>query len=119
MRSGRRQNSLINYKFLSKYDDVIFLGLRDEYIELKKEISNLQFYDCKNFLELSMILKNSKVFVGNLSFGYALAEALKIPRLLESGADFPLVYPNGKHGYDFYHQEHFESLFEKLYNKNN
>ncbi len=119
MRSSRRQNSLINYKFLSKYDDVIFLGLRDEYIELKKEISNLQFYDCKNFLELSMILKNSKVFVGNLSFGYALAEALKIPRLLESGADFPLVYPNGKHGYDFYHQEHFESLFEKLYNKNN
>ena len=117
MRSSRRQNNLINYKFLNKYDDIFFLGLKSEYTELKKDISNLQFYDCKDFLELAMILKNSKVFIGNLSFGYALAEALKIPRLLESGPDFPLVYPNGRNGYDFYHQEHFESLFENLYNK--
>jgi len=119
MRSSRRQNNLIDYKFLNKYDHVFFLGLKDEYIELKKDINNLQFYNCKDFLELAMILKNTKVFIGNLSFGFALAEALKVPRLLESGPDFPLVYPNGKNGYDFYHQEHFESLFEKLYNKIN
>ena len=117
MRSSRRQNDLINYKFLNKYDDIIFLGLKSEYIELKKDINNLHFYDCRDFLELAMILKNSKVFIGNLSFGYALAEALKIPRLLESGPNFPLVYPNGRNGYDFYHQEHFEGLFDNLYNK--
>ena len=106
-----------SHKHTKIYKNVFFLGLKSEYLELKKDINNLQFYDCKDFLELAMILKNSKIFVGNLSFGYALAEALKIPRLLESGPDFPLVYPNGKNGYDFYHQEHFESLFENLYNK--
>ena len=58
--------------------------------------------------------KFQKLFIGNLSFGYALAEALKVPRLLESGPNFPLVYPNGNHGYDFYFQSHFEDLFQKV-----
>ena len=118
MRSSRRQNNLINYKFLNKFNNVVFLGLKEEYTELKNDIKNLQFYDCKDFSELAMILKNSKVFIGNLSFGYALAEALKIPRLLESGPNFPLIYPNGKNAYDFYHQEHLENLFDKVYNNN-
>jgi len=69
----------------------------------------------QNHLELAMIIKNSKLFIGNLSFGYALAEALKVPRLLESGPNFPLVYPNGNHAYDFYFQNHFEDLVKKLY----
>ena len=55
------------------------------------------------------------MFIGNLSFGYALAEALKVPRLLESGPNFPLVYPNGKNGYDFYFQSHFERFSFKNY----
>ena len=61
-----------------------------------------------------MIIKNAKLFIGNLSFGYALAEAIKVPRLLESAPNFPLVYPNGKNAYDFYFQSHFEDLVEKL-----
>ena len=56
-------------------------------------------------------------FIGNLSFGYALAEAIKVPRLLESGPNFPLVYPNGENAYDFYFQRHFEELTKKLYFK--
>ena len=74
----------------------------------------MEHYDCKDFLELASIIKNSKVFIGNLSFGYAIAEALKVPRLLESAPDFPLVYPNGSDGYDFYFQSHFEYLVKKL-----
>ena len=68
----------------------------------------------KIFLELAEIIKSCKLFIGNLSFGYALAEAIKVPRLLESQPDFPLVYPNGENAYDFYFQEHFELLFKKL-----
>ena len=64
--------------------------------------------------ELAMIIKNSKLFIGNLSFGYALAEALKVPRLLESGPNFPLVYPNGANAYDFYFQNHFENLVKGM-----
>jgi len=115
IRSARRKNFLINYKFLSNFKDLIFLGLKNEYLDLKKEVPNLEFYDCKDFLEMAEIIKNSKVFIGNLSFGYTLAEGLKIPRLLESNPEFPLVYPNGGRGYDFYFQNHFEMLFKKLY----
>ena len=117
IRTKRRRNYLINYNFLKNYDNVLFLGLIDEYNELKKEISNLEFFECKDFLEMAKIINSSKIFIGNLSFGFTLAEGLKKPRLLESGPDFPLVYPNGKYAYDFYFQKHFEKNFNKLYFK--
>tara|TARA_B110000196_G_C21070228_1_gene627081 strand:+ start:152 stop:1060 length:909 start_codon:yes stop_codon:yes gene_type:complete len=115
IRSTRRKNYLIDYKFLQNYNDVLFLGLPDEYEDLKKEIPNLQFYNCKDFLEMAEVINSSKIFIGNLSFGYTIAEGLKKPRLLESGPDFPLVYPNGKNAYDFYFQDHFEKNFKKIY----
>ena len=115
IRSKRRKNYLINYTFLNKYKNVLFLGLADEYQDLKKEIPNLDFYDCKDFLEMTEIINSCKIFIGNLSFGYTLAEALKKPRMLESGPNFPLVYPNGRNAYDFYFQEHFEKNFERLF----
>ena len=116
MRSMRRQNNMISYNFLNKYENSLFVGLKSEYDDLKKVIKNLEHYECNNFLELASIIKSSKVFIGNLSFGYALAESIKVKRLLESGPSFPLVYPNGKNAYDFYFQKHFENLFKKLYN---
>ncbi len=114
MRSLRRQNEQINYSFLSKYKKIVFVGLKNEFDELKKQINNLEYYNSEDFLELASIIKNAKIFIGNLSFGYALAEALKVPRLLESGPNFPLVYPNGMNAYDFYFQSHFEDLVKKL-----
>tara|TARA_B100001123_G_C15262039_1_gene1006935 strand:- start:862 stop:1779 length:918 start_codon:yes stop_codon:yes gene_type:complete len=116
-RSSRRKNYLINYKFLNKYKNILFLGLENEYLDLKKEIINLEFHNCKNFLEMAQIIKSCRLLIGNLSLGFALAEAIKVPRLLESGPNFPLVYPNGGDGYDFYFQEHFEKLFDRIYSK--
>ena len=101
IRSISRKNYLINYSFLKKYNDVIFIGLKNEYEDLKKEIPNLNFYECKDFLEMAQIINSCKIFIGNLSFGYTLAEGLKKPRLLESGLNFPLIYPNGKNAFDF------------------
>lgn len=119
MRSLRRQNPLINYNFLNKYKNLLFLGLYDEFLDLKKNIKSLKYYDSKSFLELASIIKSCRVFIGNLSFGYALAEAIKCKRLLESGPNFPLIYPNGENAYDFYYQEHFENLFKKIYSIKN
>jgi hypothetical protein len=115
MRNTRRKNYFTNYKFLKKYDNLLFIGLNDEYKDLKKEVPNLEFHNCKDFLEMAQIIKSSKFFLGNLSFGYTIAEGLKIPRLLEAAPEFPLVYPNGKYAYDFYFQEHFEKWFNYLY----
>ena len=118
MRSTRRKNTFINYKFLRDFDEVLFLGLQNEYDDLKKEIPNLNFYDCKNFLEAAEIIKSSKFFIGNSSFGFTIAEGLKVPRVMESYPDFPVIYPNGGLGYDFYFQKHFEKICKKL-NENN
>ena len=115
IRSLRRKNYLINYNFLKDYKNLLFIGLSNEYNDLKKEVPNLEFYDCKDFLEMAQIIQSSKFFLGNLSLGYTLAEGLKIPRLLEACPDFPLVYPNGKNAYDFYFQKHFEKFFNVLY----
>lgn len=115
MRSLRRQNKFINYSFLSSYKNKVFVGLKNEFEDLKDKIDNLEYYDSENFLELASIIKNSKIFIGNLSFGYAMAEALKVPRLLESAPNFPLVYPNGEKAYDFYFQTHLEDFVRKLY----
>ncbi len=114
MRSLRRQNRHIKFKFLQKYKNLIFIGLYNEYIDLKKQIKNLKFYNCKNFLEMAEIINASKLFIGNLSFGYTIAEALKKPRLVESYLDFPLIYPNGTNGCEFYFQNHFEKHVKRI-----
>jgi hypothetical protein len=118
IRSLERKNPLINYKFLKKYDNLIFIGLEREYDDLKKEVPNLEYYDCKDFLELAQIIKSSKFFLGNLSFGNSVAEALKVTRLIECGPDLAqsaTPYSSGKNAYNFYFQEHFEKWFRHLY----
>ena len=45
-RTFRYRNHFINYKFLENYENLFFIGTKDEYEDLKKEVKNLQFYDC-------------------------------------------------------------------------
>jgi len=114
LRSLRRQNDHITYNFMDQYENLLFIGLYDEYLDLKKQITKLKFYECNDFLEMAEIINSCKLFVGNLSFGYTIAEALKTPRLLESYLDFPLVYPNGPKAHEFYFQTHFEDYVKKI-----
>ena len=120
LRSFRYRNHFINYKFLYNYnDDLIFIGLKDEYDDLKKQVIKLKYYDPKDFLEMAKIIKSSRFFLGNQCLGFAIAEGLKIPRLLEQCPMFPVVQPVGNEAYDFYFQAHFEKWFEYLYRKFN
>ena len=113
-RTFRYRNDFINYKFLKEYEDIFFVGLQNEFEDLKLQIPNMKLYDIKNFLEMAEIIKSAKIFIGNLSVGYPIAEALKTPRLLEACPHFPVVQPVGKNGYDFYYQAHFEKWFRYL-----
>ena len=87
------------------------MGTLDEYNHLKKELKNLEFYECKNFLEMASIIKSSKVFIGNSSLGIDIADGLKTPRLLEASPYFPARQVHGENGFDFYFQSHFEKYF--------
>lgn len=117
-RSLRNKNTFIDYSFLNDFcDQLIFIGLKDEYLDLKKVIPELKHYDPLDFFEMSQIIKSSKFFLGNQSSPFAIAEGLKVPRLLENTYDVHDVEPTGGNCYDFFYQTHFEKFFYKLLNR--
>jgi len=113
-RSTRYNNPLIDYSFLSAYENVVFVGVKSEYQRMKKFISRLNWHPLNDFLELAQVIKGSKLFVGNQSFPFSVAEALKAVRILEVCPITPNVIPEGRNGYDFYFQKHFEYLVDSL-----
>lgn len=117
VRTFRGRNPLINYSFLKQYDDLLFLGTKAEYDEFSKDVPNIEFYDVSDFMEMAQIIKASRFFVSNQTFSFAIAEGLKINRLLESNPFLPVVFPIGGEGYDFYFQEQFEKMFAGFYSK--
>ncbi len=113
-RTFRYRNDFINYEFLNNKKDLFFVGTKDEFLDMKKEVKNLNFYDCKDFLDMASIIKSSKLVVANSSIAFPIAEGLNKPRLLEACPYFPAAQPHGQNAYGFYFQPHFESLFNKL-----
>ena len=113
-RTFRYRNDFINYSFLNDHKDLFFIGTEEEFLDLKKELKNLNFYDCKNFLDMASVIKSSKLVIANSSIAFPIAEGLKKPRLLEACPYFPAAQPHGFNAYNFYFQPHFESLFYKL-----
>ena len=88
---------------------------KEEFEDMKLTVKNLEFYDCKDFLEMASIIKTSKIFIGNSTIGIDIAEGIKSPRLLEASPYFPARQIHGDKAYDFYFQAHFEKFFQLLY----
>jgi len=65
---------------------------------------------------MAQVIASCKLFIGNQSFPYSIAEALKTKRLLEVYYQAPNVIPNGPNGYDFYFQDHFKYLVDAMLN---
>jgi len=116
-RSERYRNSTINYKFLSKYPNVLFIGVESEYKDIKKTLPNIDWLQVADFMELAEIVAGCKFFIGNQSFPFSIAEALKVPRILEPTFEVIDVVPEGENAYDFFFQDHLESLVRQLDSK--
>lgn len=114
VRTFRGRNPLINYSFLNNYNDVLFLGTKDEYNDFKLSVQNASFYDVKDFLELAQIMKAAKFVITNQTFAFALAEGMKVNRILEANPFIPAVFPVGKNGVDFYFQNQFENFVKEF-----
>ena len=82
---------------------------------MKTQIPALQFYKVNNFLEMATIIAGSKLFIGNQSFPFSLAEGLKANRLLEVYFQCPNVIPTGNNGFNFCFQPQFEQLVKDRY----
>jgi hypothetical protein len=116
-RTFRYRNRFINYEFLNNYKNLLFVGTKEEFDDMHFTVKNLEFYDCKDFLEMASIIKASKFIIANSSLVFPIAEGLKIPRLLEACPHFPAAQPHGINGFDFYFQAHFEKFFKILNEK--
>lgn len=114
-RSNRYQAPNIDYSILKRYPHVHFVGIPEEYNEMKKMIPHLTYRQVKNFLEMASVIAGSKLFIGNQSFPFAIAEALKVNRLLEVYFDCPNVTVYGDKGFDFSFQPQFEKLVKLRY----
>jgi hypothetical protein len=116
-RSHRYRSPVIDYRFLTQYPNKIFLGVEEEYKEMKASIPDLQYKPVKDFLEMATIINSCRLFIGNQSFPFSLAEALKVNRLLEVYFKIPNVIVEGKGANDFMFQPQFEYAVSRLYNE--
>lgn len=118
-RTQRYQNPLISYSFLKEYEnDLLFAGTKDEHLIFSSQWGlSLPYLEVKNFLELAQAIKQCKVFLGNQSQAYQLAEGQKTTRVLEICYFAPNVIPFGANGYDFFGQKSLEYYVKTLFNK--
>lgn len=113
-RSARSHNPNINYTFLEKYKHrLLFIGHEDEHRSFCNFFP-IKHYKVQDFKELAYVINSCKFFIGNQSFPYAIAEALKVPRILELWAPLPHVIPTGEDAYDYFYQGAFEYYVDKL-----
>lgn len=110
-RTLRYQNPAISYKFLSGRSNVIFVGLANEYRGFILDCPRIPSIVAPDYLTLATWIKGCKLFIGNQSFCFALAEATKIPRILEVYPQAPNVIPKGEQAYDVLTQAAFEKCF--------
>lgn len=113
-RSHRYRSPLVDYSFLNQYPNKIFLGVQEEYDDLKGQVPDMEFKPVQDFLEMATIINSCKLFIGNQSFPFAIAEALKVKRLLEVFYKAPNVVVQGRNGGDFIYQPQFEYAVKRL-----
>lgn len=118
-RTSRYQNELVSYYFLKDYDNVVFAGLEGEYWNFRHQwnLQNLKLLKVQDFLTLAGLIDRCKFFIGNQSMCFAIAEALKVPRILEICPFAPNVHPVGEHAHYFRNQETLVYWTDRLNNK--
>lgn len=114
-RTNRYQNGGIDYSILNDFtNQKIFAGTKDEYDAIKKTIPSLEYLQVKDFLELANYIDKSKVFIGNQSMCFAIAEQLQTERILEVYFGCPNVIPMGGDFFDVFNQNGFKHALNQL-----
>lgn len=116
----RYRNAVMDYFFLKNYaPDLIFAGTeREHWLFCQHWHLDIPRLVVNDFLEYAHAIKNSRFLLGNQSFGWNLAEAMKTPRVLEVCQFAPNCMPFvGENSYGYFHQVGLEYYFRTLYNK--
>ena len=114
-RTSRYRNDNIDYEFIKEYEGkVAFIGVLEEYADFLKDVPKAVFIKTDNYLQVRNLLCQCKLFVGNQSSCFAIAEGLGVPRLLEVCRSAPNVIPATPNGHLFLDQTCFKELFKML-----
>lgn len=76
----------------------LFIGNESEYKALKRYVPSLAYEPTRDFRRVAEMVAGSKLFIGNQSCCYAIAEGLKIDRVLEVCGRIPNCNPIGIRG---------------------
>lgn len=74
------------------------------------------YHPTANALELAQVIAGSSLFIGNQSCAFAIAEALKHPRVLEVSTEKPNCMPHGAEGWTELTAGRIERCIEKCRN---
>lgn len=115
-RTSRYHGQWIDYFHLKEYQDrILFVGTPEEHKAFELEWGfNITHYQVIDFHSLACVIASCKLFIGNQSMCFAIAEAMKTPRLLEVCDFAPNVQPCGEGGYYFRVPELFRYWVDKL-----
>jgi hypothetical protein len=111
-RTTRYNNTFIDYSYLSRYDNVFFVGVESEFKRLSIHNKNIMHFVVKDFLELARLIAGCKLFIGNQSMAFAIAELLKVDRVLEQFAHAPNVIPSGGKHFQFHTDKQFKKILD-------
>lgn len=113
-RTMRYRNPGISYKFLAGRGDVTFVGTAEEGCDFSKGCPRIPCVEAEDALQLAGWIAGCSLFVGNQSFAFSLAEAMKTNRALEVFHPAPNVIVEGPNGVNFTCQEGLTRVIEGL-----
>lgn len=116
-RTSRYQNPYIHYFFLNKYSDrLLFIGMEKECKDFNEKWGlNIEYLPTSDFYEVALAINSSIGFIGNQSACWHIADAMKVPRVLEYCPQFPNTHPTGANGYAALYQEALELYVKKMF----
>jgi hypothetical protein len=89
-KTSRHQGTL-NWLGLKEYASrAVFVGLPEEWSTFRDNYFDVSFYQVSGLLEFAQVVAGAKLYVGNQSFGLALADAMLIPRIAELWESNPI-----------------------------
>lgn len=106
-----RYHDFFPWDVLSEYlDKCIFIGYEEEHEAFVKETGMpVKYHKPSSIMNIAEIISGAKLFIGNQSFPYSIAEAMKIPRVLEVCSNCPNCNPKDERGHITLNKEIIES----------
>jgi len=106
----------IDYKILKDYENkILFVGKNSEFKNFYTNYDiKCEHYKCINALEIAQIIAGCKLFIGNQSLCFAVAEALKSNRVLEIYNKKPNCTPQSANGHTILNKELIEKYLNQI-----